>query len=88
MHGKNPHTISLPVHTEDHHLIKFDESKQLETVVSKILIPNKHIFSNLTKPILRYAIYLNINLKTVNKKKYNTFREACFASGFHNDDNE
>ena len=27
-------------------------------------------------------------LNTVNKKQYNTFREACFALGFLNDDYE
>ena len=35
MHGQDPHTIYLPVHTENHHLITFAENEQLENVISK-----------------------------------------------------
>ena len=35
MHGQDPHTICLPVHTENHHLVTFAENERLESVISK-----------------------------------------------------
>ena len=35
MHRQDPHTISLPVHTENQDLITFAENEKLENVISK-----------------------------------------------------